>query len=133
MGRNLGPLIVMAGIVIAAWASWCGPVDSRGSAAFPVISASNATTCASTSRWSRCFWSRSRPAYCCPSRRTFSGDDAEGTSAYHPHDVGQRLGSGTVSGGGVNPSRARQRTSAGTSPSESRRRWSAQPNGSAPR
>jgi hypothetical protein len=34
---------------------------------------------------------------------------------------------------GVNPSRARQRTSAGTSPSESRRRWSAQPNGSAPR
>ena len=75
MGRNLGPLIVMAGIVIAALGIlvWAGGFSS--SAAFPVISGSNATTCASTSRWSRCFWSRSRPAYCCPSRSTFSGGD----------------------------------------------------------
>jgi Protein of unknown function (DUF2905) len=75
MGRNLGPLTVMAGIVIAAlgilvWAggfSWFGrlPGDIR----------IESDTCASTSRWSRCFWSRSRPAYCCPSRSTFSGGD----------------------------------------------------------
>jgi hypothetical protein len=34
---------------------------------------------------------------------------------------------------GINPSKAKPKTSAGTSPSECRRRWSAQPNGSTPR
>jgi hypothetical protein len=50
MVRNIGPLIVIAGIVIVVVGSWSGAVDSRGSAAFRAISESSGQTCASTSR-----------------------------------------------------------------------------------